>query len=131
MPPNLNNLPQNSNTKKEVAYELHKPSRLRYPRWHVTTLSYRDEFQADLIFMPAYAKMNRNYKYLLTVIRCFSKFAWARALKSKKSAEVAAAMQSIFESKEKQFLLPPRYLCVDRGGEFPGNPLKIRWNVSK
>jgi len=90
----------------------------RYSRRHITVKGLRDIFSADLVDMTSHAKENRDYKYLLTVICNFSKYAFIRPLKNKTAAEVTAAMQSIFESPEKQFLKPPKLLHVDRGGEF-------------
>lgn len=110
--------PKNSNIKKEVAYELHKPARRNYKRRHVGLRGFRDLFQADLVEMIPLADENRGYKYLLTCICCFSKYAWARPIRNKKSSEVAAAMKSILESREKRFLKPPKFLQTDRGREF-------------
>ncbi|XP_012286082.1 uncharacterized protein LOC105702804 [Orussus abietinus] len=43
--------------------------------------------------MSAYARENRGYKYLLTVIDIFSKFAWAVAKRSKNAEDLTVAMK--------------------------------------
>ena len=42
-----------------------------------------DTWQADLIDVKKFAKVNDDYKYILTVIDVFSKKAWAIAIKDK------------------------------------------------
>ena len=68
--------------------------------------------------MIPHAEVNKDFKYILTVIDCFSKYAWAIPLLRKTAQETADAMESIFESPEKRFLKPPKFLQVDRGSEF-------------
>jgi len=79
---------------------------------------FKDLFQADLVEMIPHAEVNKDFKYILTVIDCFSKYAWAIPLLRKTAQETADAMESIFESPEKRFLKPPKFLQVDRGSEF-------------
>ena len=42
--------------------------------------------------------LNRKYKYVLTMIDGFSKFAWTAPLQSKKSAVVASAIDDILSN---------------------------------
>lgn len=104
--------------KREIAYELHAPARRHYNRRRVTVHGFKDLWQADLVEMIPFAKMNNKHRYLLTVIDCFSKYAFAVPLKSKNGVEVADAMRSILLSDEKPFLKPPKYLQTDEGKEF-------------
>ena len=60
--------------KRAVVEELHRPARRLYPRRHVDMRDI-DTWQADLVDMSAYAKVNRGYRFLLTVFDIFSKFA--------------------------------------------------------
>lgn len=110
--------------KRKVAYELHKPVRLRYPRRNVVSKSYRDLFQADLCQMTSYADDNDGYNYILTIIDVFSKFGFARKLKTKASEEVANAFRDALKSCPKKFLVPPLYLQTDAGLEFFGSAFK-------
>ncbi|RYA73623.1 hypothetical protein DD595_24885 [Enterobacter cloacae complex sp. 4DZ3-17B2] len=63
--------------------------------------------------MIPYADENKGYKYLLTVIDVFSKYAWARPVKRKTGDDVTAAMKSIFEMGR-----IPKNLHTDNGKEF-------------
>ena len=110
--------PRVSKVKREIAYELHRPARRRFSRRHVNLRGFKDLFQADLVEMIPHAEANKNFRYILTVIDCFSKYAWARPIMRKTGREVAEAMESIFKSPEKRFLKPPKFLQVDQGGEF-------------
>lgn len=47
----------------------------------------------DLVEMIPYANINRGYKYILTVINAFSKFAWCEPIKDKTEKEVTKAME--------------------------------------
>ena len=97
-----------SKEKRAIAYELHVPVRRRYPtRDVVLRRGYRDLFQADLVDMQPYSRENKGYKYLLTHIDVFSKFATAVPLKSKRGDEVAKAYESIIKSKKVAEFLKP------------------------
>ncbi len=66
---------------------------------------------ADLIFYENLKNSNDNYKYVLTVIDTFSRFAWTRPLKSKRAEEVSENLDSIIMEMPH----PPRKFCSDRG----------------
>lgn len=76
--------------------ELHTPARRNYQRRRVEVRGIDETWQADLVDMIAYAGQNKGYKYLLTVIDIFSKYAWAVPIKSKTGEDVTNAMESIF-----------------------------------
>lgn len=113
-----------SRVKKEIGYELHKPARKKYLRRHVVLHGFKDLFEADLIDLNSYGEKNRGYKYILLVICCFSKYVFTRPLKTKSGLEQTEAMRSILLSREKSFLKPPKFIHVDRGGEFYCEPMK-------
>lgn len=95
-----------------IAYELHKPARKNYTRRTVNVYGKNDLFQADLVEMIPYSKQNKGYKYILCVIDCFTKFAWAVPLKSKTGGEVTNALSKILVVRS------PRSLQLDNGKEF-------------
>ena len=64
--------------------------------------------------MIPYARENSNYKYLLTVINAFSKFAWAVPLKTKTGLEVEEAIKSILSGMK----TIPSNIQTDDGKEF-------------
>ncbi|CAB0030466.1 unnamed protein product [Trichogramma brassicae] len=66
-----------SNVKEKLVNELHKPARRNFPRRRFNMVAIDDTWQADLVEMIPYAKVNSGYKYLLTVIDNFSKYAWS------------------------------------------------------
>ena len=72
----------------EDAYTLHKPARINYKRNRVIVHGIDIQFQADLVDMSMYTKENDNFKYMLTCINVFSKYAWTRVLKNKTGVEV-------------------------------------------
>lgn len=106
------------NIKSEIAYELHKPARRNYPRRHVNVEGFKDLFQADLVEMIPYAKENKGYRYMLTVIDVFSKFAWAVPIKRKTGLDVTKGALAVLNSADGRLIKPPRYLQVDEGKEF-------------
>ena len=69
--------------KKALVEEVHKPARRNYPRRKVEIRDLDETWQADLVIMESYSRENSGYKYILTVIDNFSKFAWAKALKNR------------------------------------------------
>ena len=64
--------------------------------------------------MRQYEKQNKGYKYLLTVIDVFSKFAWSIPLKVKTGKQMIELFQNIFqERKPKNYgLMPERNLSI-------------------
>lgn len=72
-----------TNVKRQIVEEIHKPARINFKRRSVIIKSLTDLFQADLVEMILYSKENKGYKYILVIIKCFSKYVWAFPLKSK------------------------------------------------
>ena len=81
-------------------YTLHRPVRWHFPRQRIFTSGNDDLWQADLADLSSIAKYNDGYKFLLTCIDVFSKYAWAIPLKNKSSKSIVIAFTKIFE-KEK------------------------------
>lgn len=103
--------------KISIAHELHKPARRNYCRRRVITRGKDDLWQADLVEMIPYASSNKGYKYLLTVIDVYSKFAFAEPVRSKSAAEVKNAFKRIVDQSKRC----PRLLQTDQGKEFYNN----------
>jgi len=99
-------------SKREIAFELHKPARKNYTRRIVNVYGKNDLWQADLVEMLPYSKQNKGYKYILCVIDCFTKFAWAIPVKSKTAVEISNAMAKILANRS------PKLLQLDNGKEF-------------
>lgn len=79
----------------------------------IKTISKFERFQMDLISFINYQNENDDYKYVLNVIDCFSKYLWSFPLKDKKSMTVVICLQKIFFE-----FLPPKILHSDNGREF-------------
>lgn len=107
------------NHKAELVNELHKAARRNYERRHVDMRGLDETWQADLVDMSAYSAQNKGYKFLLTIIDNFSKFAWAVPTKTKNGHDITQAMSSILKQKRK-----PRNLHVDQGKEFYNKDFK-------
>ncbi len=89
--------------------EFHKGERNKsYARFK------RYQFQLDLCFILNLSNYNDDVKYFLTVIDCFTRYAFVRPLKDKKSENVLKAFKDILlEAVEKPFMI----VC-DKGTEF-------------
>lgn len=101
-----------NNVRKTIALELHKPARRNFVRRAVELKGLYDLYQADLVEMISYSRMNKGYKYMMTVINAFSKFAFAVPLKTKTGKEVAHALEPILAANRM------KYLQTDNGKEY-------------
>ena len=99
-------------SKREIACELHRPARKNYIRRRVNVYGKNDLWQADIVEMIPYARKNKGFKYILCIIDCFTKFAWAIPLKTKTGMEVGKAFKKILVNRS------PKLLQVDNGKEF-------------
>lgn len=100
-------------SKAAVVNELHRSVRRNFIRRKTLIRGLNETFQADLVEMLPYKVQNKNYKYILTVIDIFSKYAWAIPLKSKNSKDVTEAMSKILATGR-----IPKNLHTDQGKEF-------------
>lgn len=105
--------------KEDIANELHKSVRKNFPRRKVVVKGFDDLWQCDLIDMTKYYKVNKGFKYIITVIDVFSKYAWSRPLKTKTSKEVTFAMKNILKQGR-----VPKNLQSDLGTEFYNSEFK-------
>ena len=103
--------------KQQEVYSLHKPVRYKFPRRKTISGGIDKIWQMDLCDVQNIAKYNKNYKYLLTVIDIFSKFAWVEPIKRKSSLYIINGFKKILSSKRK-----PISIQTDKGGEFLNKP---------
>ena len=87
----------------QESYSVHKPIVRKFKRRRVYVESINEQFEADLMVLTDFASENDGYKYVLTCIDVFSKYAWALPLKSKRPLEVETALQSIFREEASDF----------------------------
>ena len=71
-----------------LAKEVFNPQITKFRRERIIPL-YKDEtWSADLIDKSSLSKYNNNYKFILTVIDIFTKYAWAIPLKNKSGLSI-------------------------------------------
>lgn len=102
------------NMSKGVAHELHCSARRTSPRRKTIELHKDVHSQADLVYMKTHAKVNNNYKYLLTIIDVYSKFARAQPVLDKKGNSVTEPFTSLLKIVCRKHKL----LQTDRDKEF-------------
>ena len=102
-----------------LAEEVFSPQITKFRRERIISL-YKDEtWSADLIDKSSLSKYNNNYKFILTVIDIFKKYAWAIPLKNKSGLTITNGFKIVLgespqggsESRK------PEKLWVDRGSE--------------
>lgn len=106
------------NFRKVIADELHRQVRKNFKRRRVIVKNSHDLYQADLVEMIPYSRINKGFKYILTMINCFTKFAFAVPLKSKTGVEVAQALEPILKKNKMA------NFHTDFGKEFYSSPVK-------
>ena len=62
---------------EDLSNELNKPTINKFLREKVIVNHINEIYSTDLVDMTQYSKMNRCYKYILTNIDVFSKYAYA------------------------------------------------------
>lgn len=98
--------------RKQYTYTVHRPARKRFKRNPVIVRSLDQQWQADLCDLKDMSRWNQGRKYILTVVDCLSKFAFARTLTLKSGTQVRSAFASIFKHRK------PLSLQTDKGKEF-------------
>ena len=109
---------------EQLADELHKPVKRKFPHCHVIVYSVDDVWGADLVDMREWKNYNKGYVHMLTVIDVMSKYAWAIPLKDKKGDTVKTALEKIITESGRT----PDHLWVDEGGEFYNKTMKAYLN---
>ena len=96
--------------RQRLAEELHKqykkPKQLR----KIYFRSKDNIWNADLVIMPP----ENNYKYILTVLDGYTRYAWVIPLKHKDGLSVSNAFKEIMKKSNRK----PNKLWVDQGKEF-------------
>lgn len=101
-------------SKELIVNEIHKNARRKFQRRRVLQIGINDTWQADLVEMIPHSSQNSGYKYILTIIDIFSKYAHAIALKNKTASCVTSAMRTVIEKSKEA----PKNIHTDEGKEF-------------
>ena len=112
--------------RQQDTYTLHKPVRYRFKRNRVIVGGIDKEWEADLVIMDSLSKENNGYKYILTVIDVFSKYAWVEPLKTKSGENLVKAFKKILRKGRK-----PEKLHSDKGTEFTNKLFQTFLNKKK
>jgi hypothetical protein len=99
---------------EQITNELHKPIRKVKKFRKVISLYSNEIWALDLVEMIPFAKENNGFKYFITGIDLYSRFAFAMPLKSKTGKDVTEAIQTIID----EYNVHPEKLWVDQGKEF-------------
>lgn len=105
--------------KAQPTYTLHRQARKRYPTRKYIVHEIDEQWQADLADVALIARENKGFNFILTIIDIFSRYAWARPLRTKSGAEVAAAFKDVFQEGR-----IPKRIQTDQGREFYNRPVQ-------
>lgn len=108
---------------EELGKELHRPIVKKFQRRRVIVKELDEIFAADLVDMNFCKDQNDDYRYILTVIDCFSRYTWAIPLKNKTGEIITEAFEKLFKKGR-----IPQKLWVDQGTEFYNFKLKALFN---
>ena len=99
-----------------IADELHHEFRKSKYLLKVKVFAKDDIWSADLVEMPK----EGQFKYILTVIDLYTKYAWAEPLTDKKGITIADTFQKIIKDSGRS----PKKVWVDHGKEFYNKDVK-------
>jgi hypothetical protein len=122
---NTKRLPKKKTQKwlsNQLAYSLNKPIRKRFPTRSYKTFGINDLWQLDLMEMIPYSSINGGYKYILTCIDVFSRFARAVPMKSKSATDTNNAVSIIIKNDK------PKNVQTDLGKEFYNSKVSTLFN---
>ena len=109
----------------QLAYTLNKPTRRKFNTRPYRVGGINDLWQMDLMEMIPYAKINKGYKYILTCVDVFTRFARAAPLKNKTGKETASAISKLIKDEK------PRNVQTDLGKEFYNPQVKQVFKQNK
>ena len=99
---------------KQVPYTVHRSARDNFPRNKFYVKFIGDVLAGDLADLKTFKEKNDGYAYILCIIDCFSKKAYAEPLKDK----TAENTLNKFKIIKKNIQYKIHNLAVDNGGEF-------------
>ena len=111
---------------QQLAKEVFNTRITKFRRERIIPL-YKDEtWSADLIDKSSLSKYNNNYKFILTVIDIFTKYAWAIPLKNKSGLSITNGFKIVLSEHPQGGSEPrkPEKLWVDRGSAFYNKTFK-------
>lgn len=95
-------------------YTLNKDVRHKFKRRKITSHEIDYLWQADLLILSKFSRVNKGYKFILTVIDVLSRWGFAAPLKLKTGKAVTEAFSDIINSSKRK----PKFIQTDEGTEF-------------
>ena len=106
--------------KEQTTHLIHSTPQRLFKTEHIIVEHIDEQWDSDIIQLDDLARYNKGYKYILICIDIFSRYTWARALKSKRSADVATVFTDIVNTSNRLC----KSLRTDQGGEYTGAPFQ-------
>ena len=98
--------------KEDDGYTLHRPVRKPRKFRRILTKHINYLWQIDLVDMSSLARINKNFKWIIMVIDCFSKKLWAIKTKRKTGLVITNALKDLLTTQR------PLKIQYDDGTEF-------------
>jgi len=104
---------------EQRTYTLHKALHKSFPTRKTYVPNIDDQFQAEIVDMQSFERENKSYRYILTVIDIFSRYAWTIPVKSKRGDDIFNAFETIFRERR------PEKIQFDEEKEFYNKKVKL------
>jgi len=103
---------------RDMVHQTHQRIRLLKVQKPVIALSKLDRLEVDLIDMTTWAGSNNSRRYEVSIIDCFSKYAWLLPITQKKAEKVLEVLGLFLKEHT------PKVLQSDNSGEFTNARMK-------
>ena len=99
---------------KQLSEELHKERRINFDREQIKAINNKNNtWGIDLIDLTEWSDQNKGYKYLVTGMDIYTRYAFVEAIKTKDKNEVKRIIQKFIKEYG-----TPTYIWCDQGKEF-------------
>jgi len=103
---------------KDMVHQTHQHIRQLKVQKPVIAMSKLDRLEVDLIDMTTWVGSNNSRRYAVSIIDCFSKYAWLLPITQKKAEKVLEVLGPFLKEHT------PKVLQSDNGGEFTNARMK-------
>jgi len=103
---------------KDMVHQTHQFIQRLKVQKPVIALSKLDQLEVDLIDMSKWAGSNNSRRYMVSIIDCFSKYAWLLPITQKKTEKVLEVLGPFLKEHT------PKLLQSNNGGEFTNARMK-------
>ena len=114
---------------KQVVYTRHRRPRFKFQRMRLLFLRQHETWTSDVIFLDGLENFgNGKFKYIVTIMDCFSRFLWLHKCRNKSAKDVEEALRSAINQNGGK---PPMKLWTDRGTEYNLAPFYREFGITK